>query len=217
MVAATLVLTACGSSDDKTETKKDAGSVDSGKGEADSGKPEPVVVMCSSKPCSAPPLTIMGLDVSMLLGSGAGAGFAPTACCTEKGDKCGVSQSLLLGDGCIEQNQEGHADGVCPGQAAPIPLIPKFEGCCKPNNKCGIDLSVINVGCLERTEASAIGMNLGSIAGGAGVDAGAPVTLDAIACNYAKPQPVKPAPKPDAGTPADDASVASDAGASDAN
>jgi hypothetical protein len=70
-------------------------------------------------------------------------------CCT--GDaRCGGSYGK--GD-CTELDQPGTPDPACPGET--ISGYPQ-QGCCRPDGRCGLDLSLVKFGCVER-EAAILG------------------------------------------------------------
>jgi hypothetical protein len=217
VLVSTVALAACSSDKKKSNppATKDAGT-DSGP--SDSGSTVPtdsgstaMTIMCGTKSCTAPTPNLSGIAPD---GGSIGGfmitpdllamfGFGPMVCCTPK-NLCGVTQSMLIPDGtCVEQTQTGKPDKACPNESTtvmgfPIPL----NGCCKPNNKCGVDLGILGVGCLERTEASKLGMMAPP------TDGGMPLpTYKAIACSYT-------GGSTDAGT---DAGPGNDSGSADAN
>jgi hypothetical protein len=210
-----LALGACGDDEKKPATTPDAGKPDSDGNDTDGDSQEPVTLQCGGNECMAPQL---GGQLGGLLSAAGGAGgggqldaVAPEVCCAgEAEDKCGAKSALLAGDTCFEQGQVGRAAApTCPNLPIPLPIdLIKFElkGCCKPSNECGLDLSELGVGCMERTEVSKVAMEgLLSQLGSLGVDAGMPEPLEAIGCDFA-------AFAPDASTPDTDASVDDDAG-----
>jgi len=218
MVAATLVLTACGSSKSNSP-KQDAGS-DSGSTsntDTDSGGGAAMTMKCGTKTCTAPDIGGGLIPASSLMGLG------PTVCCAgSKEDKCGVSVSFLGAD-CLEQDQVGEPKkGVCPDLELTgiLALAKGFspdlgKGCCKPTNQCGVNLGLLGVGCMERSEASKLGMNLptslpGIDAGSLAIDAGPVPMLESIKCKYGVPTTVT-----DAGTDTDAATTTGDAATGD--
>jgi hypothetical protein len=185
------LLGACG--DDK-KTATDSGT-DSGKEPVKDSGTENMNVMCGKNTCTPPEIMLpadggimiggMTIDPSLI----ASAGFGPVACCTTD-MKCGVTQPMLIMDGsCLEQNQEGRPakEAECPGQSTDLMGFKLMQGgCCRPDNKCGIDLGILGVGCLERTEAARIaGMGGGgALPFDAGMfDASVPM-LEAKSCVY---------------------------------
>lgn len=187
------LLGACG--DDDKKPAKDAGmdsGMDSGGGtagtKADSATP-PDMIMCDAKQCTTPEVMlpdgfmVMGIPVTPeLLVS---FGYGPQVCCAGDGeDICGVTQPTLIPSGeCLEQNQLGRpsSEAECPAPEQGLSVM-GFElpltTCCRADDKCGIDLGILGVGCLENTELTRIGMM-----GGAMTDA-APPMFDAKACTY---------------------------------
>jgi hypothetical protein len=75
-------------------------------------------------------------------------------CCSDA-NKCGLDTSLLSQVGitfnavCQERNQPGDANSACP-ESPPIEVsggivINPFQGCCRPEGKCGHLLNVADV------------------------------------------------------------------------
>jgi hypothetical protein len=139
--------------------KKPIVRVDSG-----SPEPEPVMFMCEATECTVPELDISTLNLPPIMGFEitpeliADMGYAPMGCCVDE-TKCGVTQEMLFGGGfCAEQDQPGEPDTECPSESASVMgliTIP-LEGCCRPDTKCGVNLDLIGVGCVERTQAAMI-------------------------------------------------------------
>jgi hypothetical protein len=102
----------------------------------------------SCGPCATPPPSPVG---------------TVTSCCV--GDKCGISIDLL-GDQCIEQGQPGKPDPTCPTQN--IQGFP-LQGCCKPNNMCGVQDPLFGLGCVDPSE---FGGPAGPPCGGGGTGGG---------------------------------------------
>jgi hypothetical protein len=71
--------------------------------------------------------------------------FFTTACC-RKDNTCGLGTA----DECLELNQEGTLDTRCADQAF-IAFGMVAKGCCKSTGKCGLMLTRIGLGCVERT------------------------------------------------------------------
>jgi len=92
----------------------------------------------------------------------------PVAVCCSTANKCGLDTSLLgqvgitFDPACQERNQPGDANSACPDsppiEVAPGIVIQPFEGCCRPEGKCGHLLNVANV-----TDAGTLAMNLGCV------------------------------------------------------
>lgn len=73
-------------------------------------------------------------------------------CCDEdSGNICGVG----FGTQCEGLNQAGEASAECPAEMDV--LGESLPGCCRPDGKCGVLLSV-GFGCVERTDVSEIGV-----------------------------------------------------------
>ena len=202
MMVSVALLGACGDDDSSaTDAGMDAGASTAGNTapKTDSAVP-PAEIMCKSTKCVAPEL-----DATALFGDAGSAfasfltpetlasfGAAPEACCFgEAGDKCGVSSSMLTMGECVEANQEGKPDDTCPAltntimnPALPIAIPINLPGCCRPDNKCGLDTSLLGTGCVERTAASAFAMTAAanSMIDAGNIDAGAP--LEEIKCVY---------------------------------
>lgn len=77
------------------------------------------------------------------------------ATCCSSANKCGLDTSLLSAAGitfntaCQERNQPGDANSACP-ESPPIEVssgivIQPFQGCCRPEGKCGHVLNVADV------------------------------------------------------------------------
>jgi hypothetical protein len=193
LVLGAALLGACG--DDTTKAAKDAGT-DSGPtagkgggGGGGTGGTAPEAIMCGTTKCDPPEIAVPdgglmfgGMTVSPALIAMFGVG--PENCCAgAKQDICGVTQSMLIMDGtCLERTQAGRTskETECPGSTTSIMGFDlPLTGCCRPDNKCGIDLGILGVGCLERTEAGRIGMMGASM-----TDAALP-DLSAKSCVYA--------------------------------
>jgi hypothetical protein len=97
--------------------------------------------VCAGVTCEAGP-TVASVGVEV-----------PTCCSTA--DKCGLDTSLLSSVGitfnqvCEERNQPGDANSACP-ESPPIDVsagfvIQPFQGCCRPEGKCGHLLNVADV------------------------------------------------------------------------
>ncbi len=230
LVVAAILIAACGSSKTSTPSadagpaKKDsavAPKTDAGPTKKDAGPKKDAAVASTTITCAAKTCTAPRLDLSSLIAAApaqfaamitpsaeARLGYAPEVCCngTAK-DKCGVTNATIIPDGtCEEQNQPGKTTTLCPTEnmtfsvptmgALPVPM----KGCCKPSNKCGVDVSLMGAGCVQRTEMSRI-QRMAKPTG----DAAVPVALLDINCDYASI--VVPT---DAGT--HDASTHADAG-----
>ena len=73
-------------------------------------------------------------------------------CCTAD-QRCGVAYTLVFGAGCIERDEPGKPDAACPDQNSIFsPLFPPLTGCCRPDNKCGLNAAT-GGGCTERSAA----------------------------------------------------------------
>jgi hypothetical protein len=190
-----VVLAGCSDSD---SSDKDA-AADEGPGTRrmrDAGEEEvDLSFMCKQTECSVP-LFNAGflLDAGVDLGGidlgdlnlppdllGELVGITPEGCCVgDDGDVCGVTEPMeLLKDGtCLEQAQVGKPDPECPDEKTEIDGVDvPFNGCCKPDNTCGVNLDPIGIGCLERTVAYMIEMNVTGPVDGA-------VPYAAMSCNY---------------------------------
>jgi cysteine-rich repeat protein len=78
---------------------------------------------------------------------------ANTELCCASDQRCGVAYAFIYGAGCLVRDQPGKDDASCP--AAPsafAPFVPTLNGCCRPDNKCGI-VAGSGAGCIERSEA----------------------------------------------------------------
>jgi len=171
MASGCVLALGCGDSDggtpDAGEEKEDAGHdaghtpppprIDSG-----STDPEAMEFMCEDTMCTVPEIdtsslpAIMGMTITPELI--ASMGYGPTGCCVDD-TKCGVTQEMLFGSGfCAEQAQVGEPNTVCPDEEASLLgfLTLDLLGCCRSDNKCGVNLDLIGVGCVERTEAAMI-------------------------------------------------------------
>ena len=102
----------------------------------------------SCGPCATPPPSPVG---------------TVTSCCV--GTKCGISIDLL-GPQCIEQGQPGTPDPTCPTEN--IQGFP-LQGCCKPNNMCGVQDPLFGLGCVDPSE---FGGPAGPPCGGGGTGGG---------------------------------------------
>jgi hypothetical protein len=130
---------------------------------------------CGGQICDAPP----DIDTSDIQLSGAvgemigqisvdtleavGIARRPDGCCTADGE-CGVIHPQLSSDGvCRAVGQEGKLSDECPTEELQfsVPLVPgsgpdgqwslPFEGCCREDGFCGLELNAIRVGCEKRT------------------------------------------------------------------
>jgi DNA-binding beta-propeller fold protein YncE len=71
-------------------------------------------------------------------------------CCTSKGE-CGAA----LGGQCEARDQHGSADRACASErVAGI----RADGCCRTDNRCGVDLSTLGMGCVAREEAPSVSL-----------------------------------------------------------
>jgi hypothetical protein len=171
MMAGCGLVLGCGDSDGG---ETDAGDKDAGhdagytppRPRVDSGSqdPEPMEFMCEDTMCTVPELDTSNLSIPAIMGMVitpeliASMGFGPMGCCVED-SKCGVTQEGLFGSGfCAEQGQVGEPDTDCPDEQADIMGLVTVDliGCCRSDGKCGINLDLIGVGCVERTEAAMI-------------------------------------------------------------
>jgi DNA-binding beta-propeller fold protein YncE len=87
-------------------------------------------------------------DTATFLGAG--------QCCTDKG-QCGAQ----FGGECQPRDQIGVADHACPTERV---ASVRADGCCRTDNRCGVDLSSIGMGCVAREDAP--GVSLGAKACG---------------------------------------------------
>lgn len=180
LASALCVALGCGDSDGG---KPDASTPDAGHdagmddtppiNQVDSGssEPEPMEFMCEQTMCTVPSLNIESLMLPPIMGFEVtpelieSMGFGPMGCCVD-GDKCGVTQEMIFGAGfCAEQDQAGEPSTECPNEEAELLglITLNLEGCCRTDNKCGLNLDLIGVGCVEREEAAMIqimGMSL---------------------------------------------------------
>lgn len=125
--------------------------------------PPPGPVMCGSMTCNPPAATIPGITLS--------------ACCTST-NACGGAFMLpgamtggSGGAGCLSTSA-GTAAPYCPSMMMMgIPIT----GCCTTDGLCGIDLTMIGLGC--DTAQSLAG--IGGMFGGGAMDAGPPETCAA--------------------------------------
>ena len=186
-----VVLSSCGDSDSSEE--EDAATPVRQMQTQDAGETS-LTFMCEQTSCEVPPFNPgFLLDAGVDLGGvtledlnlppdllGELVGITPEGCCVgEMGDVCGVTERMmLLPDGkCLEQAQVGKDDPDCPDEVTVIDGVDvPFKGCCKPDNTCGVDLTPIGVGCLERTLAAEVERNITGPS-----DAG---TYEALSCNY---------------------------------
>ncbi len=178
------LLGACG--DDSGSKAKDAGNNnDAGKTPAkDAG---PAMITCGASKCTAPPI-MLPANIPISADVLAAAGFTTEVCCAgaASAQVCGVTQSSLIPDGsCLAQGQVGRAansEAECPSQSTTIMGFPFMTtGCCRKDNKCGVDLGLIGVGCLENSEANRIS-GMGALMS----DAAVPM-LPIKSCDYASP------------------------------
>lgn len=73
-------------------------------------------------------------------------------CCTND-QRCGLSYGLLYGAACFVRDQPGKAADACPDEESVFtPLIGALDGCCRPDNTCGV-IALSGAGCVERTQA----------------------------------------------------------------
>lgn len=103
---------------------------------------------------------------------------APTGavrCCTTQ-EKCGIAYPTYYGAGCFEEGQESVDDPACPDEPSTLFFYPQINGCCRPDNKCGVLLDTSGIGCAERGE-----FKLYSADGLAGA---LYTTLDPVSCVY---------------------------------
>lgn len=187
-VAVALLGSACGDDEEKSakDAGTDSGSAGTGAGTGGTGGTGGETLACGTATCMAPELDLSGIPGLDGLPIDLGAqGFGPEVCCAgEDKDVCGVTQSMLIPSGeCLAQGQEGEPNAACPNEEQMIsvfgfPFSLPLTGCCKATNECGVDLSILGVGCLERTEASRIGM-MGAAQADASLDA-----LEAIPCVF---------------------------------
>jgi hypothetical protein len=206
MVSAAL-LGACGDDDSSSDAGMDAGRSQAGTPATDSAVPLPMVECKEMPKCVAEPPDLAGFlgeenkelaalaasfgDISSFITSG--------PCCTDDG-ACGVNSDMLTGGMCVEQDQEGKPDATCSdfmfdigsvlagsGMADLLGAVKvnpvNLKGCCRPDNKCGLELGGLGVGCVERTAASELVASGASMVDAGGVDAGL-VELEAMGCEY---------------------------------
>jgi cysteine-rich repeat protein len=81
-----------------------------------------------------------------------GGATANTQTCCTSDQRCGVASGVFYGASCLVRDQPGKDDESCPDEQSIFPpLIPALNGCCRPDNTCGLVLS--GAGCVERTQA----------------------------------------------------------------
>lgn len=107
-------------------------SFDAGRSEAGSAAQGPVVDVQSTGP---------GCDIEACQSPGA----AIYACCLPDGS-CGAG----VNSECRPVRQPGVLDATCPSHRAWDDTL-EFAGCCRPNDRCGVDVS-LGLGCVERTD-----------------------------------------------------------------
>jgi hypothetical protein len=154
--------------------------------------------MCTTPEFMIPPGLLGGADGGMgaippelagLLGGGASicelAMTCSEGCCTDSG-ACGVKNTALTGPSCVEQGQEGAPNADCPDVEVVLnnalvtmfaggPLNVPIPGCCRTSDsKCGLDLSYLGMGCVERSAAE-YGSMISPPDGGTGM-------LESISC-----------------------------------
>jgi DNA-binding beta-propeller fold protein YncE len=71
-------------------------------------------------------------------------------CCTSNGE-CGAA----LGGQCQARDQHGTADRACASER--VANI-RADGCCRTDNRCGVDLSTLGMGCVAREEAPGVSL-----------------------------------------------------------
>ena len=106
---------------------------------ADAGSDGPVTMTCGTRIC-APIITMVGLTL-------------PACCPMGEMNACGGTVAQA-GGACITATP-GTPDSSCPaitGQAIPLP------GCCRPNGLCGINFSILGLGCTDPTPLGGNGM-----------------------------------------------------------
>lgn len=68
-------------------------------------------------------------------------------CCTKSDNKCGYS--FVTGNyNCTELDQEGTLNPSCPSEKL---ATYDLKGCCRPDGFCGLELTSIGLGCVERS------------------------------------------------------------------
>jgi hypothetical protein len=192
VIVSAALLGACGDDEKKaTDAGTDAGEAGKGGNGGTGGTPaEPI--QCGATECAPPVVTlpeggIPDSPIPITPDIIASFGFGPENCCAGANkDICGVTQSSLIMDGsCLERDQPGRpapADECPAGSATIMTFELPLMGCCRPDNKCGVDLGLLGVGCLETTEAARI---QGMGGGAAGMfDASLPV-IEPKDCVYA--------------------------------
>jgi hypothetical protein len=148
---------ACGSDDDPpmasggtggtggaaSETGGTAGTAGGGTGGAGGSTAS---VPCGSQTCTAEGLIAM---------------FGGQACCADA--SAGVCGTSMGGGACMPPRDSGMPDARCtpPPGGSPLPLM----GCCT-NEMCGLDLSVLQQGCIEYSELAGLGAMFGMGGGG---------------------------------------------------
>jgi hypothetical protein len=137
-------LLGCGGGSNNSTGENKAPSVQSGAGTgspatSDSGSSSAAaaqVVMCGSATCSVPP------EANGLV----------KACCAEEAtNMCGLTSSFVKNE--------------CKPPAPPHPICPSLTiagataaGCCTAMGKCGIDVSIIGMGCIDSSRAGGMTM-----------------------------------------------------------
>jgi hypothetical protein len=112
----------------------------------------PTPIMCGSNSCTVGAVPAM---------------FGISACCTEE-MACGANTGE-----CLPTGQEGTNTTDCPS-ATSLQMFP-LAGCCKPDGRCGLDYSGVEIGCVAReevTQAMVMGWPLNAMPCGDDNDAG---------------------------------------------
>lgn len=127
-----LAVVGCGNSLVVAEQQKKLDASDAGERAQDGGDHEQGVI-CGQAICKDKTVTIQGTDIP---------GFA---CCSDPvNSACGLVELAVT---CIELNQPGRLEPSCP--ALPNTPLGPLQGCCRPNNTCGVYDSVIGFGCAQ--------------------------------------------------------------------
>lgn len=167
-----LAVVACGDDSDgggEKDAGKDAAPPDMKK---DSGAPmDTGNFMCGATMCTTPEFMIPeGIPIPMEIAGALGGGTVcelimacNEGCCTDDG-ACGARNTSLTGPDCLEQNVPGSPSADCPDVGvvldSPVaaaltmgPVSVPIPGCCGDDLKCGLDLSYLGMGCVERSKA----------------------------------------------------------------
>ena len=123
----------CGNSLVVAEQQKKLDASDGGEREQDGGEREQGVI-CGQAICKGKTVTIQGTDIP---------GFA---CCSDPVNSvCGLVELAVT---CLPLNQPGRLVEAmtCPPANTPIGTL---QGCCRPDNTCGVYDSVIGFGCAQ--------------------------------------------------------------------